>query len=117
MDTLLAALETAPLDAHDFRHLEVKLCSLARRFLGSRAYVFEGGRIVRKLGAAVTRGLALCLPVVIQLRQRRLKWLRTSVSTPRSSLRYFLVERAPSKERWDAIACRASPSGDHRGRP
>ena len=61
--TLLAALETAPLDAHDFHHLEVKLCSLARRFLGRNAYVFEGGRIVKK-------------PVVIQLRQRRLKWLR-----------------------------------------
>ena len=30
--SLLAALETAPLDAHDFHHLEVKLCSLARRF-------------------------------------------------------------------------------------
>ena len=32
------------------------------------------GRIVTKLGAAVTRRLALCLPVVLQ--QRRLKWLR-----------------------------------------
>ena len=74
--TLLAALETAPLDAHDFHHLEVKLCSLARRFLGRNAHVFEGGRIVKKLGAAVTRRLALCPPVVIQLRQRRLKWLR-----------------------------------------
>ena len=74
--TLLAALETAPLDAPDFHHLEVKLCSLARRFLGPNAYVFEGGRIVKKLGAAVTRRLALCPPVVIQLRQRRLKWLR-----------------------------------------
>ena len=74
--TVLAALETAPLDAYDFHHLEVKLCSLARRFLGRKAYVFEGGRIVKKLGAAVTRRLALCPPVVIQLRQRRLKWLR-----------------------------------------
>ena len=76
MGTVLAALETAPLDAYDFHHLEVKLCSLARRFLGRKAYVFEGGRIVKKLGAAVTRRLALCPPVVIQLRQRRLKWLR-----------------------------------------
>ena len=33
--TLLAALETAPLDANDFHHLEVKLCSLARRFCGA----------------------------------------------------------------------------------
>ena len=74
--TLLPALETAPLDAHDFHHLEVKLCSLARRFLERNAPVFEGGRIVKKLGAAVTRRLALCPPVVIQLRQRRLKWLR-----------------------------------------
>ena len=68
-------LETPPLDAHDFYHLEVKLCSLARRFLVRNAFVFEGGRIVKKLGAAVTRRLALCPPVVIQ-RQRRLKWLR-----------------------------------------
>ena len=74
--TLLAALETGPLDAHDFHHLEVELCSLARRFLGRNAYEFEGGRIVKKLGAAVTRRLALCPPVVIQLRQRRLKWRR-----------------------------------------
>ena len=35
--TLLAALETAPLDAYDFHHLEVKLCSLARRFLGAQS--------------------------------------------------------------------------------
>ena len=62
---LLAALETAPLDAYDFQ-----------RFLERKAYVFEGDRIVKKLGAAVTRRLALCPPVVIQLRQRRLKWLR-----------------------------------------
>ena len=73
---LLAALETAPLDAHDFHHLEVKLCSLARRLLGRNACVFEGGRIVKKLGAAVTRRLALCPPDEIQLRQRRLKWLQ-----------------------------------------
>ena len=59
--TLLAALETAPLDAYDFHHLEVKLCSLARRFLRRKAYVFD----VKKLGAAVTRRLALCPPVVI----------------------------------------------------
>ena len=72
----MAALETAPLDAHDLHHLEVKLCSLARPFVGCNAYVFEGGRIVKKLGAAVSRRLALCPPVVIQLRQRRLKWLR-----------------------------------------
>ena len=45
-------------------------------FLGRKAYAFEGGRVVKKLGAAVTRHLALCPPVVIQLRQRRLKWLR-----------------------------------------
>ena len=74
--TFLAALETAPFEVCDFHHLEVKLCSLARRFLGRKAHVFEGGRIVRKLGAAVTRRLVLCPPVVIELRQRRLKWLR-----------------------------------------
>ena len=78
--TLLAALETAPLD-----DLEVKLCSLARRFLGRNAYVFEGGRIVKKLGAAVTRRLALCPPVVIQLWQRRLKWLRRQLIREQST--------------------------------
>ena len=90
----------------DFHHLEVKLCSLARRFLGRKAHVFEGSRIVKKLGAAVTRCLALCPPVVIQLRQRRLKWLRTQLIWEQSSghpspplaaspLRHLLVERAP----------------------
>ena len=38
--------------------------------MARKAYVFEGGRIVKKLGAAVTRRLALCPPVVIQLRPK-----------------------------------------------
>ena len=99
--TLLAALETAPLDAYDFHHLEVKLCSLARRFLGRKAYVFEGSRIVKKLGAAVTRRLALCPPVVIQLRQRRLKWLRRQLvweqSTGHPSRHTSQLSSAPSR--------------------
>ena len=33
-----------------FLDLEVELCSLARRFLGRKAYVFEGDRIVNTLG-------------------------------------------------------------------
>ena len=83
--TLLAALETAPLDAQDFHNLEVKLCSLARRFLGRKAHVIEGGRIVEKLGAVVTRRHALCHPNVIQLRQRRLQWLRRQLFWERSA--------------------------------
>ena len=78
--TLFTTLGTAPFDACDFHHLEVKLCSLTRRFWGRKAHVFEGGRIVKKLGAAVTRRLALCPPVVIQLRQRRLKGLRRQLT-------------------------------------
>ena len=63
--TLLAALETAPLDAYDYHHL------------GRKAHVFEGDRIVKKLGVAVTPPLA--------------------------ALSVTFSWRAPSKDRWDVI--------------
>ena len=86
-------------------------------FLGRKACVFEGGRIVKKLGAALSRRLALCPPVVIQLQQRRLKWLRRqliweeSTGHPSPPLA-AIFGRAPSEDRWDVITHRASPSRD-----
>ena len=79
-------------------------------FLGRNAYVFEGGRIVKKLGAAVTRPSSRSLPSSCDLAPAK------TAEVASEATHLGAVHGTSSKDRWDIITYCASPPSDHCGR-